>query len=268
MRLPVIYGLIRRRLLVNFRVDADVMRKFLPEPFRPKLQRGYAIAGICLIRLEQIRPGWLPRWVGISSENAAHRIAVLWDDRSGQLQEGVYIPRRDTGSLLNHFAGGRIFPGEHNLAEFRVSDDGVQIEMSIRARDNRMSVDLKAHEANALPSTSCFASLAESSAFFEGGSIGYSVTRDCCRLDGIRLKTQDWQVRPLAVDQVESSFFADESIFPPGSAAFDHALIMRNVIHQWHDVADLATGNAEQVATRTTLTPAIPAVESASTAVR
>jgi len=35
MRLPVIHGLIRRRLLVNFRVDAEVMSRFLPSPFRP-----------------------------------------------------------------------------------------------------------------------------------------------------------------------------------------------------------------------------------------
>ena len=268
MRLPVIHGLIRRRLLVNFRVDADVMRKFLPALFRPKLHRGYAIAGICLIRLEHIRPAWVPRWLGISSENAAHRIAVLWDDASGLTREGVYIPRRDTGSAINHFAGGRIFPGEHNLADFRVTDDGVQIQMSIRARDRRMSVDLTAHETSSLPPTSCFASLAESSSFFEGGSIGYSVTRDCCRLDGIRLETQEWQVRPLAVDHVESSFFANQATFPSGTAVFDHALIMRNVIHQWHDVADLVTNGADRAARRSTSSSAIPAVETASTAVR
>jgi len=56
MRLPVLNGLIRRRLLVNFRVDAEVMGCFPPAPFRPKRQQGYAIAGICLIRLEQVRP--------------------------------------------------------------------------------------------------------------------------------------------------------------------------------------------------------------------
>ena len=145
MRLPVIHGLIRRRLLVNFRVDAEVMRRFLPAAFRPKLHRGHAIAGICLIRLEQIRPGWLPRFCGISSENAAHRIAVLWDEPSGESREGVFIPRRDTGSWLNHFAGGRIFPGEHQLADFAVTDNASRISMNIRARDGRMSVQLRAH---------------------------------------------------------------------------------------------------------------------------
>jgi len=242
MRLPVINGLIRRRLLVNFRVDPEVMGRFLPSPFRPKLHAGHAIAGICLIRLEQSRPGWVPPVLGISSENAAHRIAVVWNTPSGEAREGVFIPRRDTGSWLNHFVGGRLFPGEQHLADFAVTDDGSRISMSIRSRDGRMSVQLRAHEGDSLPASSCFQSLTESSRYFEGGSVGYSVTRDCCRLDGIRLQTDDWHVRPLAVEHVESSFFGDGSVFPVGSVTFDHALIMRDVGHRWHGEADLFTG--------------------------
>ncbi|HEV2802292.1 MAG TPA: DUF2071 domain-containing protein [Pyrinomonadaceae bacterium] len=98
-------------MLVNFKVDPQVMQRHLPNRFRPKLQKGYAVAGICLIRLEHIRPKLLPPFAGLSSENAAHRVAVLWEGESNQLQEGVFIPRRDTNSLMNHLAGGRIFPG-------------------------------------------------------------------------------------------------------------------------------------------------------------
>ncbi|HEY8899736.1 MAG TPA: hypothetical protein VIM61_04940 [Chthoniobacterales bacterium] len=113
--------------------------------------------------------------------------------------------------------------------------------MSIHARDGDMRIQLRARESDSLPAASCFESLAESSAYFEGGSVGYSVTRDCCRLDGIRLQTDDWQVRPLAVEQVETSFFADESVFPAGSVAFDHALIMRDLTHRWLSEADMFT---------------------------
>lgn len=239
MRLPVIHGLIRRRLLVNFRVEAEVMTRYLPDRFRPKLHAGHAIAGICLIRLEGIRPRWMPAAVGLSSENAAHRIAVLWDDAAGQTREGVYIPRRDTSSRMNHFAGGRLFPGEHHLADFSVIDESPRIDLSVRSRDGTMSVELRAREADVLPDSSCFESLADSSSFFEGGSIGYSVTRDCCRLDGIRLETEGWRVRPLAIESVESSFFSDERAFPNGSVAFDHALIMRDHRHRWIGETDL-----------------------------
>jgi uncharacterized protein YqjF (DUF2071 family) len=235
-RLPVIAGLIRRRLLVNYRVDPAHISRLLPEGFRPKLHEGHAIAGICLIRLEEIRPQGLPAWAGISSENAAHRIAVRWDDPDGTEREGVFIPRRDTGSVMNHLAGGRVFPGEHHLADFRVTDEDGRIDMRVDARDRRMRLRLVARETEALPASSCFAGLDQSSAFFEPGSVGFSVTKDCCKLDGIELETQRWEVRPLEVESVESSYFDDLSIFPAGSAVFDHALIMRDIPHAWHGV--------------------------------
>ncbi|WP_367872295.1 DUF2071 domain-containing protein [Luteolibacter sp. Populi] len=234
--LPLITGLIRRRMLVNYQVDPAVVAKLLPEGFRPKLHRGHAIAGICLIRLEGIRPRVLPAWAGINSENAAHRIAVLWEDEDGTPREGVFIPRRDTGSLANHLAGGRLFPGEHHLADFLVSDEGGKIEMAAKARDGGMTLRLSARESSEFPATSCFGSLEESSAFFEPGSVGFSVTKDCSRLDGIRLETQDWKVSPLAVSGVESSYFDDAAVFPAGTAVFDHALIMRDIPHEWHEV--------------------------------
>ena len=97
MNIPTLIGTIRRRILVNFRADPDVIQHFLPQGFRPKLQDGHAVAGICLIRLENIRPKFVPDLVGINSENAAHRIAVEWDE-NGDVKEGVFIPRRDTDS--------------------------------------------------------------------------------------------------------------------------------------------------------------------------
>ena len=57
--------------------------------------------------------------MGVSSENGAHRIAVEWDENE-QLQEGVFIPRRDTSLRLNTLVGGRLFPGRHYLAKFNV----------------------------------------------------------------------------------------------------------------------------------------------------
>ena len=130
MRLPEIQGTIRRRILVNFRVDPEVMQRQLPAKFRPKLHEGSAIAGICLIRLENIRAKAIPGLPGFSSENAAHRVAVLWDEE-GRTREGVFIPRRDTDSLLNHLAGGRLFPGEHHQAHFEVETTKDDIDFEI-----------------------------------------------------------------------------------------------------------------------------------------
>ena len=205
MRLPTIQGVIRRRILVNFRADPEVVQKRLPARFRPKLQAGYAVVGICLIRLEHLRPKLVPEFVGLSSENAAHRIAVLWDDREGRTHEGVFIPRRDTNSPVNLLLGGRAFPGEHHRAEFRVRESRAAIALSIRSADGEVAVEVEGKISYELPATSIFPSLEATSAFFEGGSLGYSLTREEGRLDGLRLKTDDWRVEPLMVSKVRSS---------------------------------------------------------------
>ncbi len=238
MRLPKVHGVIRRRLLVNFRIDADVARTQLPEPFRPKLHNGWAVGGICLIRLEGIRPKPFPRLFGLSSENAAHRFAVTWTDSNGE-HEGVYIPRRDSGSLLNQLAGGRIFPGEHHRAAFEITERGDDIELAMRSSDGAVSVHVVAVVADEISSGSIFKSIEQASAFFEGGSLGYSATSGGHKLDGIVLHTQTWEVQALAIRTVESSYFADASLFPLGSIAFDCALLMRNIAHEWEPAAEM-----------------------------
>lgn len=234
MRLPKIHGLIRRRLLVNFRIDPEVAQRQLPAPFRPKLHAGYAVGGICLIRLEGIRPRRFPKLLGLTSENAAHRFAVTWTDADGE-HEGVYIPRRDSGSLLNQLAGGRVFPGEHHRATFDVIDTGHEVSITMRSADDAVSVRVDAASARELAEESIFGSLSEASSFFEPGSLGYSATASG-KLDGIVLRTKRWEVQPLRVAAVASSYFDDETRFPKGSIAFDCALIMRDIEHEWHAV--------------------------------
>jgi hypothetical protein len=54
--------------------------------------------------------------------------------------------------------------------------------------DQAITVEIDGSVAKELPSTSIFSSIAEVSSFFEGGAVGYSVTGDRDRLDGLRLK--------------------------------------------------------------------------------
>ncbi len=233
MRIPVVRGIIDRRILVNYRVDPEVLTKILPQPFRPKLANGAGMAGVCLIRLKHIRPRWLPAILGISSENAAHRIAVQWE-QDGNQHEGVFIPRRDTSSRFNTLVGGRLFPGVHHRATFQVQEQHDHYCVVLDSDDQGTHVALEGHVALELPKTSVFGSLGEASDFFARGSLGYSLTTKPGQFDGLELRSLDWQVQPLAVEKVESSFFENRSLFPTGSVELDCALLMRGIDHEWH----------------------------------
>jgi hypothetical protein len=229
MKIPRIKGIIDRRILINYQIDKEVLKNYLPEPFRPKLVNGKGIAGICLIRLKEIRPKGLPKQIGISSENGAHRIAVEWIE-NGELKEGVFIPRRDTSSKLNSLAGGTLFPGIHHLANFTVNEKDGNYEVSF-VSDDDTSLSIKAHETKTWNEESVFENLECVSDFFENGSIGYSPHKNS--FDGLQLKAYNWKVSLLNVESVKSSFFENEAIFPKGSVKFDNALLMKDIEHEW-----------------------------------
>lgn len=229
MKIPKIKGVIDRRILINYQVDKEVLENYLPARFRPKLIRGKGIAGICLIRLKEIRPKGLPKQIGISSENGAHRIAVEWTD-NGEIKEGVYIPRRDTSSRLNSWAGGVIFPGVHHLAKFDVKEENGNYEVAFLSDDN-IALAIKAKETTKWNNKSVFQNLECVSDFFENGSVGYSPNKK--DFDGLELKAYTWKATLLEVEYVQSSFFEDKSIFPEGSVKFDNALLMKGIEHEW-----------------------------------
>jgi len=238
MRIPVVRGVIDRRLLVNYRVDPEVLASLVPPPFRPQKIRGVGMVGICLIRLRDVRPAILPSWLGTTSENAAHRTAVEWE-RDGTTHRGVYIRRRDTNSRLNACAGGRLFPGIHHHAAFEVSEADDRYSIELRSDDGETCLSVCARLADRFPESSVFRSLEEASAFFRGGAIGYSTTSDPNRFQGLELRCEGWKVEPLDVEEARSSFFDDTTRFPPGSIELDGALLMRGIAHEWHGKPDL-----------------------------
>ena len=248
MRVPLLNGLIERRLLLNYCVRPDVLAKLLPAPFRPQVIHGWAMAGICLIRLSQVRPRGVPGWLGLKSENAAHRMAVQWEE-AGQTRTGVYIPRRDTSSALNAWAGGTLFPGEHRRAKFQVSESPERVEIEVSSQDGSLHLSAKARRCDLFPADSIFENLQEASEFFAAGCCGYSTTKDPEVFDGLELLTREWKVEPLDMEKVTSSFFDDLELFPAGSIQFDCGLFMQDIPHSWHDLGrlraeDKATGQS------------------------
>jgi len=235
---PTVRGFISRRLLLNYRVRPEVLRKLVPAPFRPQVLHGWAMAGICLIRLEAVRPRFIGMPFGVSSENAAHRIAVEWYE-SGGVRTGVYVPRRDTNSRFNHLVGGRIFPGVHHLARFECVDEDDCLAVDMRSNDGLTHVSVEARAVKEWNAASIFATREEASEFFHCGSCGWSPGLATGQFEGLELCTANWHITPLRVDRVESSFFADAAVFPPGTVQFDCALLMRNIEHEWRPLGSM-----------------------------
>jgi Uncharacterized conserved protein (COG2071) len=223
---------IERRLLVNYRIDPGRVAALLPSPFRPQVVGGYAVGGVCFIRLGGVRPAGLPRAAGMTSENVAHRFAVEWDTADGGAA-GVYVPRRETSSRIAAAAGSRVFPGGYRHARFEVAESEALIRIDARSRDGKVSVSAEAAPAVALGSE-LFPTVDDAVSFFRGGSLGFSpstTAQDC--LDGVRLQCATWAARPMVISHMRSSLFDDVATFPRGTCTLDSALVMTNIAARW-----------------------------------
>lgn len=239
MRVPKMQCVVERRLLINYRVDRDVAATMIPAPFQPQLVNGWAVAGICLIRLGQLRPRGVPARLGLTSENAAHRFAVQWHDEAG-LRTGVYIPTRHSASIVNVAMGDRLFPGRHERAGFKSAESADAIAVAFTARNSQCFVDAAVELRDELTDSELFASTAEASNFFRTGAAGFSPTRRSSRLDGMELRTTSWRIQAADIRHVRSSFFDDPVAFPAGSIRLDSALVMRDVEVEWHSLGSLS----------------------------
>lgn len=229
--LPVLEGVIARRVLLNFRAEPDAVRRLVPAPLEIVEVNGAAVVGICLIRLEQLRPKGLPHEIGMASENMAHRVAIRFPTENG-MKDGVFIWRRETDLSLLTFLGGRLFPGVHHAAKFHVAQDAGSLEMEVQTKRGEADVWFRAKIAPAWKPTGTFATLAEASRFFERGDCGFSCALREGTLEGIQLRTLRWEMKPLEVEAVRSAFFK-------GLAEFDSALLMRGVPHEWHELNEV-----------------------------
>jgi hypothetical protein len=194
------------------------------------------IGGVCMIRFSALRPRFAPAFLGIDSENAAHRIAVEWE-MNGKNFEGVYIPKRNTASSFNFYAGGRFFPGIFQKSFFQVEEDGNRYKVDIFSESHREKVvSFDGQSSKSLSAGSIFPNLEEVSVFFAKGSIGYSLSRDESHLQGMELRLLEWQIEPMKITNAFAQLFEDREKFPIGTAELDSAMLMKNLKHEWHRI--------------------------------
>lgn len=238
-QLPLITGILDRRILLNYSLDPDYLKKFLPQPFQPRLYNGVGVGGICMIRFSGLRPQFIPKFMGIDSENAAHRIAVEWEIK-GQKFEGVYIPMRNTASRFNYLTGGRIFPGIFQMSQFVIDEQGDQYHLKIipQSRSEPM-VDFKGEVSEQLSEKSIFGKLEAASDFFARGAVGYSLSADQSHFQGMELRLLEWDIKPMNIKEAAIQLFENSPSFPKGTAKLDSALIMRKLRHEWHRIPEI-----------------------------
>ena len=116
---------------------------------------------------------------------------------------------------------------------FVVREPDPRVDVRYVSDDGTVAVEVRGAEAEGLPAGSVFESVDEASEFFRRDTVGWSPSTrtECC--EAVELRAMSWNVTPLAVELVRSSWFDDHSRFPAGSIEFDSTLLMRRIRAEW-----------------------------------
>ena len=213
---------LRRRLLISYRLDPAVAASLLPDGFRPQIIDGSALAGVCVLGLESIRPSWVTRRWGLRSENAAHRMAVERDGDEG-VEQGVFIFERHSSAWHPVLFGGRLFPGVHRKARFRIEEAGDRYALSMAAGGHSLTADV---EVGGEWTSEMFDTVQEASDLYRAGRVGWSLARNGRDVEPVALATEAWRVEGARLHHLRSSFF---DALPEGAAVFDSVVVMRDL---------------------------------------
>lgn len=202
---------IETRILLNFRVHPERIRAVLPPGYEPVLVNGAAVAGVCFIRQERIRPAGVPGFAGVSLAAAAHRVAVT---KNGE--RAVLVLRRDASGLLpkiaSRFTGATFTEG--STLEWR----GLDAAMS--AADGT-SASIAASDVPLL--STLFETVDAAADFFRAEHVSYEI-------GGKRLDVcfpQGWTVAPIEHAAIASSLLAALGAIP------DSAYVARDLDAVW-----------------------------------
>jgi hypothetical protein len=222
---PSINGVIERRLLVNYRADRDALARLVPDSFRVvEINEGEGIGGICLMRIRDARPDPLPSALGVTSENATHRIAVEWDEDGGT-HRGVYTPCRQTSLSLAAVVSGSIVPGEQRRADFDVNERKDEYEVCVEC--DTEYVRIEAELSDQISGHSVFETVDDASEFFKGERVGYGPSGN--EIEGLEFcfAESDWEMEPLEIREARSSFFEKLD-----GSSFDSAFVTHDMDHK------------------------------------
>lgn len=229
MKISTIAGWLTWRIAVNYRVAPHVMREWIPEPFRPKLIEGHALAGLDLVHQKHQRIAGLPKRMGLTSFLAVHRVLVEWEEM-GMRKTGLFVLRRDSSLSVHAWAGGRMYPGLYHRSRFKVSQKDDAFSLRMRSRDDQ-TIAFEAEKTSHFPHYASFGQINRVASAIRAASPAYQARPDHCDIyEGVDWEIKRWQPQPLRVTHLHASFFEG---MPKNSIFFDHAFLIGESPHRW-----------------------------------
>jgi len=224
----------RHSLVLTYSFPPEILEPLVPKGLVLDLFRGYAFLAVALVQTERLRPSFLPAAMGRNFFLSGYRIFTRLAT-GAQSRRGLQILRSDTDQELMVRAGNLLTHYNYHLCHANLEERGREIHWTIRTPRSEADLEVVASLADEpapLPSSSPFATLAESRRF--AGPLPYTFEYEQATgsIIGIFAKRQNWEPQPVAVE-VRRNTFLQQKPFCGAPAILANAFYVRAVHYEW-----------------------------------
>lgn len=231
-RLAQATGVLENTVLLNFRTDAEVLRRLLPSPFEPRLVDGYGMVGILLFTMKDLTCETTMGFPSPPSDHVLYRIAVSWK-QGGRTFHGMYLLRHEVNTRLPVRQRRRgLFPVVGIPVRWHKVSDSGSIEWTLKSK-TKTKLHIKAKLSSCFSGGSVFGSLEEASDFFATERAAIAPRFQKSIFSNTHFLPLKWPVQPLFVNHLTTDVDQLQNLFPAGQIFFDSGLIWPKVPCKW-----------------------------------
>lgn len=168
------HGTVVRRFLISYPVSPDLLLKHLPPGAECATYDGLAWVSACFVRMDDMRPSVLPKFIGMGFNYLIHRTRARLPFPDGKLREAVLVLQPNINRpLLSTFGSWLTGVGfQTRDIDFREDDEGWHIQMTAQGELLYDATIAKSSCSESISSESRFTSAQEADDFLLGVSFG------------------------------------------------------------------------------------------------
>jgi len=223
-------GTVVRRFLISYPVSPDVLSDYLPPGAECATHGGFAWVSACFVRMDDMRPNFLPRFVGMGFNYLIHRTRARLPFPDGKLREAVLVLQPNINRrLLSSF--GSLLTGvgfRTRDINFTDDDDSWRIQM---ISDGELSYDatiLKSSCSESISSGSRFTTAQEADDFLLGVSFGGQWVKGQRKLKLLPETHDPWETLACTCITHKNQFLETLGV---DTVEADHAITMTQIPH-------------------------------------
>ena len=224
-------------LVLTYGFDRDILAPLLPPGLALDTCGNLGFLAIAMVQTRELRPAFVPQWMGQSFFLSGYRIFVKHlDSLQKRTRRGLRILRSDTNRPLMAFFGNCLTHYNYRCAEVHWKRTDGSLEVRIGTPGAEADLHVRANLTSrpaALPLNSPFRDLASARRF--AGPLPFTFdyepqTHSIIQIEGVR---ENWDPQPVSVDVHQASFFRHPPFDRIDKPQLANAFYMENVPYEW-----------------------------------